>query len=393
MSPGQDAGPRLPRTPIGVACLALALLGAFAGARWAAGGGDFSRFAVAGTEHTRPERTPVPVQVVPGKGYDGQFYLRFAFDPFEAAPDAHGIRLDAPAYRQQRVLLPGLAWLLALGRPERAPAALVLVNLLALGALAGCMAVLCARSGVAPAWGLLAALAPGCLMGLGRDLTEPLAAALVAAALLLALARPRWAPLALGAALFAKDTAAVAAVAFALACLARPETRRAALGLVPALAPFAAWQLALRGRWGHWPWQEAADALRGGYLVRGLAVHARRLQQGDLLESAVGAAALGWLAWLAVEAGRAARAPDAAPASPERRLARRFAAAICLGWLAVAWRMRIWGEHWGFLRVLLDAQIAALALVFLRGRRPSTGFAALTLALGGVVALRLVLRP
>lgn len=384
---------RLPQTPIGVASLALALLASFAAARFAGGGSDWTRFAVAGTEHTRPERTPVPVQVVPGKGYDGQFYLRFAFDPFDGARDAHGIRLDGPAYRRQRVLLPGLAWLVAGGSPARAAPALVLVNLLALGALTGCMAGLCARSGVAPAWALLAGLAPGCVMGLGRDLTEPLSGALVAAALLLALERPRWAPLALGAALLAKDTAGVAVAGFALACLARPETRRAALGLVPALAPFAAWQLALRVQAGHWPWQEAADTLRGGHFVRGLAVHARRLGEGDLLEASLGSLGLVWLAWLAVEALRAWRAPPAAPADASRRLALRFAAATCLGWLAIAWRMRIWGEQWGFLRVLLDAQLAALAFVFLRGRRPSLGFAALTLALGGVTAARLVLRP
>lgn len=387
-------GARLPRTPIGVAGLALALLAAFVLARWAGGGRDWTRFAVAGTAYTRPDATPAPVQVVPGNGYDGQFHLRFAFDPFEPAPDAHGIRLDAPAYRQQRVLLPGLAWGLAGGRPERAAAALVAVNLLALGVLTGCMAAMCARSGVAPAWALLAGLAPGCVMGLGRDLTEPLAGALVAAALLLACERPRWAPLALGAALFAKDTTVLATAAFALACLARPETRRIALGLVPALAPFALWQLALRAHWGHWPWQEAAEAVRGGWFVRGLSVHARRLQEGDLLESAVGTLALVWLVGLGLEGLRAAwRAPGAASESPQRRLALRFAAATAVGWLAVSPRMRIWGEHWGFLRVLLDAQLAALAFVFLRGRRPSLGFAVLTLALSGVVAGRLVLRP
>lgn len=380
-------------TPIGVACLAIVLLASFALARWAAGGRDWTRFAVAGTTYTRPAETPVPVRVVPGNGYDGQFYLRFAFDPFEAAPDAHGIRLDAPAYRQQRVLLPGLAWLLALGDPARAPAALVLVNLLAIGVLTGCMAALCTRSGVAPAWALLAGLAPGCVMGLGRDLSEPLAAAGVVAALLLALERPRWAPFALGAALLAKDTAVMATAAYAMACLVRPETRRTALWLVPALAPAAAWQLALRSHWGHWPWQEVAETLRGGWFARGLSVHARRLYEGDLLESSLGTIALVWLVWLGVEAGRAARGPAAAPAGATRSLALRFAALTTLGWLAVAWRMRIWGEHWGFLRVLLDAQLAALAFVFLRGRRPSLAFAGLTLALSAVLAARLVLRP
>jgi hypothetical protein len=52
-------------------------------------------------------------------GYDGQYYAALATDPFLRAPDT--IRaLDAPSYRATRIMVPLLAWALALGRPAPA---------------------------------------------------------------------------------------------------------------------------------------------------------------------------------------------------------------------------------------------------------------------------------
>ena len=44
-------------------------------------------------------------------GYDGAFVYRLALDPFTEQPVAHGITLDNPSYRQQRIVLPLVAWL------------------------------------------------------------------------------------------------------------------------------------------------------------------------------------------------------------------------------------------------------------------------------------------
>jgi hypothetical protein len=60
-------------------------------------------------------------------GYDGQFAYYLALDPIGAAD-----KLDAPAYRTQRILYPMLARWLALGQPDWIPWTLVLVNLVAL---------------------------------------------------------------------------------------------------------------------------------------------------------------------------------------------------------------------------------------------------------------------
>src|SRR5205085_5057970 len=52
----------------------------------------------------------------PGPGYDGQFELFMALDPFHAVP-----YLDAPAYRYARPLYPMLAWAMRLGQAPPVP--------------------------------------------------------------------------------------------------------------------------------------------------------------------------------------------------------------------------------------------------------------------------------
>src|SRR5690606_33211595 len=52
------------------------------------------------------------------EGYDGQFTYWIALEP---RPEAVGPRLDVPAYRYQRILLPLVARLLALGLPGLIP--------------------------------------------------------------------------------------------------------------------------------------------------------------------------------------------------------------------------------------------------------------------------------
>ena len=60
-------------------------------------------------------------------GYDGQYAYYIARDPAHAAGC-----LDVPAYRYQRILLPVLGRVLALGNTDAIPAAFVLINLVAL---------------------------------------------------------------------------------------------------------------------------------------------------------------------------------------------------------------------------------------------------------------------
>ena len=84
--------------------------------------------------------------------------------------------MDLP-FRLQRIGYPALAWLASFGQHAWTPVALVVVNVLALGAI-GLVGGTLARDGGRPAlWGLLLAGYFGFFISLGCDLTEPVAAA------------------------------------------------------------------------------------------------------------------------------------------------------------------------------------------------------------------------
>jgi hypothetical protein len=111
-------------------------------------------------------------------GYDGQFYYFLAVDP------THGKDyMDAPGIIYSRIGYPITARALSLGNPTVVPYMLVLVNILA--AVGGTLAVafFLKRHALPPALALMYGLYPGLILSVLRDLTEPLAFGLVAAAL------------------------------------------------------------------------------------------------------------------------------------------------------------------------------------------------------------------
>jgi hypothetical protein len=100
-------------------------------------GGDFSHFIVAGSDFFSSNSFAHDITILDGQGYDGQFFYRYALNPFSL--EYPGIEVDLPPYRHQRIVYPILAWLLSFNKPDLVPASLVLVNLLA---LFGCSAFL-----------------------------------------------------------------------------------------------------------------------------------------------------------------------------------------------------------------------------------------------------------
>lgn len=197
---------------------------------------DPSVFIVAGEHFTTPD---ADIYIHPRDGYDGQFYYRLALDPLTREWAAYGIRLDNPPYRQQRILYPVLAWLLSRIKCGTVPWAMLLINYAALIAIGGLGAAHAIRAGHAPEWGLLFALWPGFLVSLTRDLTEPLAAALLLAALLVR--RPWLSALSLSLAVLARETMLLAALALPLP-----------FALLPIIV-YATWQTFLWSQWGQWP--------------------------------------------------------------------------------------------------------------------------------------------
>ncbi len=100
--------------------------------RYLVGGSDFSYFFVAGTDFVDGSKTPEPIVVNEGQGYDGQFFYRYALAPFNFSKTAYGITVDHVSYRMQRIGYPLLVWIASLGgRPSLVPFSLVLVNLFA----------------------------------------------------------------------------------------------------------------------------------------------------------------------------------------------------------------------------------------------------------------------
>jgi hypothetical protein len=212
---------------------------------------------VGGRFVSAPDSVPPGVPIIPNEwGYDGQFYYRLALTPFTRTPTAYGIRLDAPAYREQRLLYPLLARALALGRVERIPAAMVVLNVLLLGGLALLGARLAERAGRHPLWGLVVPLGVPFLYSLSRDLAEILEATLIAGALLLRDRHRLAAGLLLALAVLSRETALLLAGAIALTAVieTRGHLGRAMVRVWPEVAPpliaYAAVQIWLWSVWG-----------------------------------------------------------------------------------------------------------------------------------------------
>jgi hypothetical protein len=174
-------------------------------------------------------------------GYDGQFAYYIARDPLNAAPC-----LDVPAYRYQRILLPLLGRLLALGQEGALPLAFAAINLAALVISTALVERLLLERRVSRWYALVYGLFVGLVMGVRLSTTEPLAYGLAALALWLRLRGRAWPGLlALLLAAFAKETALTFAAAFILHdLLARRWGAALRTALVIGL-PFALWQAIL----------------------------------------------------------------------------------------------------------------------------------------------------
>jgi len=211
---------------------------------------DLSVFVVAGDHFVNVARLPAYIIVLQDAiGYDGQFFYRFALNPWNAAPTAFGIALDNPVQRMQRILYPVLAWLFSAGRAPLVPASLLFINLAGLGAIAATAAWLVRRRDLA--WWLPFAIVlwPGFLVTLTRDTAEIVTTVLLLAALACDLSG-RLLPycvLAAAAALTRETTIPVLlGVVVAEACSTAntpvSRLRRAVLCAVP-LVPFGIWRL------------------------------------------------------------------------------------------------------------------------------------------------------
>jgi hypothetical protein len=357
-------------TPLTVMLIVALLYAAFLLARLRRTGYDFTAFITAGDVFVDASATPSRITVLPGSdGYDGQFYYRLALDPFTAEQTAYGVRIDTPAYRQQRILYPLLAALLSLGRSSLVPLALIGVNYLALCGIAWLGGHVARGLGVHALWGAALALFPGFLLSLSRDTTEIVAGFFLLAYILsISRGKPYAAGLALSLAVLGKETALIAAAGLFLSLLParswpalRGRLRANWFTIAAPVVVYILWQAWLSGNWGiasvsnhtftttiGWPFGGIADLLRRIVPPEG------RVEQVWLLEMAL----IGLFAAVCLAALWRSRAA----------LFVKVTWLLYLG-LAVLLTATVWADDWAFLRVLSELYI--FGVVILLGSRPA----------------------
>jgi hypothetical protein len=336
---------------------------------------DVSRFVIAGGSDVDAARVPDGLTVLPNiGGYDGIFFYRLALDPFTRVPEANGIRLDNPAYRQQRIAYPFLVWVFSLGQVRWVPWLLVFVNIAAAAAMGGFGAAFARRMGVHALWGVIVPCYPGFVLTFSRDLAEIVAAAFaVGAVWALTARRDITAVLLLTGAILTREPALLLAFALAaawlIAKLLRREQHVAPVVFILPIVVYVLWQILLTARWGISPLQSGAPAMTRPFVefARFFAASAvRRTHQVRLyfteclfLVSVVATAVLVW---------RRTRAP----------LEWRFA---WLGYLALASVLprTIWLEDFGFLRIFADLFVVSAVLI-IASTRTARWFTLLTTA-------------
>jgi hypothetical protein len=148
--------------------------------------GHISLFIMSGSnkKYSHPAEMFPHISHVPSTGYDGQFYYRFAFNPFNWNPTAYGVTVDHN-YRYTRIGYSLVAYIISLGGHGRLlPTVLVVVNLICVGVMAYLGAKLARESRRHALWGLLFVAYFGLVISVGRDTSEPLADACMLGGLL-----------------------------------------------------------------------------------------------------------------------------------------------------------------------------------------------------------------
>ncbi len=194
-------------------------------------------------------RMPVPeflrteqLYLFPGStGYDGQIFHLVAHDPWMRRGSPRAI--TGSGFRYQRILVPALAWTLALGRDEWIHAAYfaVILGFSFLGVF--WLARVAQTRQLHPAWGLAFLAVPATITSADRMTADVALAALVAGFALYAGSGSIWRTTAIcAAAILARETGGLIVAGYGIYLLSRGEIRRmfAAAG---AFLPAAAWYL------------------------------------------------------------------------------------------------------------------------------------------------------
>ncbi len=373
------------RRALFVAAIALAAAAALTLFRLDSAGGDPSRFVVAGRQFVGLG-APTALHVESRSGYDGQYFYRMSRSPVNGAARVDGVRLERPAYRQQRLAYPLIVWLLTLGgrTPRAVMWAMIAVNVVGLAVLAGMGARLAQHVGRSEYWGLVLAAYPGFALTLARDLAEIVSACFAAAALLMVLrGRPLATGVLLSMAVFTRETSLVIAIGLGASwLLSRDREVRSAVAFVLPGLTFVGTQLLGLAVFGRVPVLVSGGALGAplaglSHLVRDVTgLHGRQLPVSFealvLLFSAV-AVALTW---------RALAAPGG----------------VRIAWIAalvllVLGGPLVWADDWAFMRAGSEFAVLSFVLLLSAPRAALAATGAAHLMAGAFLWPHLVARP
>lgn len=173
------------------------------------------------------------------QGYDGQVYHLIAHDPWMRRGSADAIL--SPTFRYQRILVPALAWSIALGRDEWIHRAYFGVVLGFVFAGVYWVARFAARTNRSAAWGFGFLLAPAAIISIDRMTVDIATAALVAGFALYVETGPWWKVFSILVCIgLTRETGVFMIAGYVLFLLTRRQIRAAA-GFAMAAIPAIAW--------------------------------------------------------------------------------------------------------------------------------------------------------
>ncbi|HEV3333166.1 MAG TPA: hypothetical protein VG096_19400 [Bryobacteraceae bacterium] len=175
-------------------------------------------------------------------GFDGQFYHFIAHDPFLRKDTSQFV--DDPGFRWRRILVPLMAWLLALGSSEYIDStyAITILGFVFLGAF--WLGVYCLRRDLSPALGIWFPFVPAALVSIDRFTVDVALAALAVGFVV----EEGWRLfVVMAVAPLARETGLIIPLTFGLDSLLLKNLRGMALA-VAAIVPYAAWLVYLSQR-------------------------------------------------------------------------------------------------------------------------------------------------
>jgi len=316
----------------------------------------------AGDKYPPPPHLATQVYQYPNTpGFDGQFYLYIAHDPWNHQDYARYV--DNPAMRYRRILFPALAWTLSFGQPTWPTYSYIVVMWLAASLGVYLLADLCLVWGLPTALGMAFLLIPATIVSFDRMMTD-VGIPLALVALLWAVERKQstCAFVALMLVPLARETGLALVGAWVLWQAFRRQWRAAAMGAVAAV-PTVLWAVWVHQHfgsdqvaWWGWPFEGILTRLSTYFLYP--APHLG-FQVALFLEylGALGILiAFVWVIWL--------------HARGERSLALLFGLLYTIG-ISLFAKEDMWGEAYSYVRTGGPTAVA-LALWGLQHRRWST---------------------